>query len=322
MENKNKFVAFLKSNIMLWILILLVIIFGILNKNFLTARNLLNICTQNAYFIIACIGVGTIMIAGGTDLSVGYLISTVAVCMAVFMQWLSIPWPLAIVLGMVVGILLGAFNGFASNLLKIHPMIVTLATMTMFQGISFTISQSKSFFNFDPAFMNIGQGYLGPIYYPIIIAIVVAVVMHFILERTCFGRFIYAAGGNPEAARLAGINVAKIKVLVFAIGGFLFAIAALLLTARGGSANSNTGSGVAFDAITACVLGGVSFIGGEGKVKGMVIGCLILGILSNGMQLAGLGIYLQFIVKGIILMASIGYDTYSKNAKVKKVAKA
>ena len=104
------------------------------------------------------------------------------------------------------------------------------------------------------------------------------------------------------------------------IAGFIYAIAGLLLTSRGGSCNANTGVSTTFDAITACVLGGISFIGGEGKVKGVVIGCLILGVLSNGMQLIGMGIYVQFIIKGLILMLSIGYDTYSKQAKVKKAA--
>lgn len=318
----NKVKAFLKSNVMLLILIALIIVFGIGSENFLTVKNLLNICTQNAYFIIASIGVGIIMISGGTDLSVGYCMSVISVCMAVFMQRLGLSWVLAIILGLVIGAVLGAFNGVASNLLKIHPMIVTLATMTMFQGISFTISESKSFFNFDESFVNIGQGYLGPISYPIIFAVICAIIIHFILEMTCFGRFIYAAGGNPEAARLAGINVKRVKVYVFMISGVLYAIAALLLTSRGGSANSSIGPGTEFNAITACVLGGVSFIGGEGKVKGVVIGCLILGVLSNGMQLIGLGVYIQYIVKGIILMLSIGYDTYSKQAKVKKGASA
>lgn len=304
---------------MLIILILLVLVFGVMSKNFLTLKNLLNICTQNAYFIIAAIGVGLVMISGGTDLSTGQCISVIAVSVAAFMQWMNLPVPVAIILGIAIGAALGCFNGFAANLLKIHPMIVTLATMTMFQGISYTISGSKSFFNFDKAYTGIGQGYVGMVSIPIIIAVIIAVVIHFILEMTCFGRFIYAAGGNAEAARLAGINIKRIKVYVFMIAGVLYGIAAVILTSRGGSANSTMGPGTEFDAITACVLGGVSFIGGEGNVKGVVIGCLILGVLSNGMQLAGLGIYIQYIVKGIILMLSIGYDTLQKQAKVKKV---
>lgn len=322
MNKGSKVKAFLKSNVMLIILILLVIIFGVMSKNFLTFRNLMNICTQNSYFIIAAIGVGLVMISGGTDLSTGQCISVVGVCVATFMQWAGLPVPIAILLGLAIGAVLGCFNGFVSNLLKIHPMIVTLATMTMFQGISYTISGSRSFFNFDKSYVGIGQGYIGAISIPVIIAVAVALIIHFILEMTCFGRFIYAAGGNAEAARLAGINVKRVKLTVFMIAGILYAIAAVVLTSRGGSANSSIGPGTEFDAITACVLGGISFIGGEGKVKGVVIGCLILGVLSNGMQLVGLGIYIQYIVKGLILMLSIGYDTYQKQARVKKVTSA
>ena len=311
---------FIKNNVMLLILILLVIIFGIFSPNFITVTNLLNICTQNAYFIVASIGVGIVMISGGTDLSVGNLMSVVGVSAAMAMQNLELPVFAAVIVGLAAGALLGTFNGFASNLLRIHPMIVTLATMTMFQGISYTLSNSKSFYNFDPGYTAIGQGFVGIISVPIIITAVIAVVMHFVLTKTCFGRFIYAAGGNPEAARLAGVNVKKIKLMVFTLSGILYGIAAIILTSRGGSASSSIGPGTEFDAITACVLGGVSFIGGEGDIKGVVIGCLILGILKNGMQLGGMNVYIQYIVKGLILMASIGYDTYQKNAKVKKSA--
>lgn len=318
--NKSKVQRIIKSNSMVIILILLVLAFGLMSKNFLRWSNLLNICTQNAYFIIAAIGVAMVMISGGTDLSVGQCMSVIAVCTAIFMQKFGLPVPVAIVLGFIIGMALGCFNGFMANLFKIHPMIVTLATMTTFQGISYLISGSQSFFDFPKAYTGIGQGFVGPVSIPIILAIIVAIIIHFVLEKTCFGRFVYAAGGNAEAARLAGINVKKIKVMVFGIAGLLYALSAIVLTSRAGSANSGNGPGTEFDAITACVLGGVSFIGGEGTVKGVVVGCLILGVLSNGMQLIGMGIYSQYVVKGIILMLSIGYDTFSKQAKVRKVA--
>ena len=310
----------IKDNMMLLILILLVIVFGILSPNFLNFKNLMNICTQNAYFIITTIGVALVMISGGTDLSVGQILAVIGVSVAMLMLNANLPVPVAIILGVGIGIILGAFNGFAANLLQIHPMIVTLATMTIYKGISYTLSGSASFFNFPASYINIGQGYVGPVSVPVLLAIIIALIIHFMLEHTCFGRFIYAVGGNAETARLAGINVKKIKVMVFGIAGILYALAAVVLTARGGSASSSIGPGVEFDAITACVLGGVSFIGGEGKVKGAVVGCLILGFLSNGMQLVGMGVYTQNIVKGIILMASIGYDTYQKQAKVKKIS--
>lgn len=317
MESKNKVLAVLRNEVMILILIALCIVFGILNPNFLTVKNLLNICTQNAYFIIATVGIAMIMISGGTDLSVGYAMSVVGVVMAMSMTQAGLPVPVAIIIGLVLGVALGLFNGFIANLLTIHPMIVTLATMTMYQGISYTVSGSKSFFNFPAEFTGIGQGYVGAISIPIILFVIVVVVFSFIMSKTCFGRFIYAVGGNPEAAHLAGINVKRVKLLVFAISGALFGLASIVLVSRGGSANSTIGPGTEFDGITACVLGGVSFIGGAGKIRGAMVGCLILGVLSNGMQLAGMGVYTQYIVKGAILIASIGFDTIQQNAKTK-----
>ena len=323
MEN-SKFKSFIKSNMMWVILILIVVIFAFLSPNFRSFRNIMNILTQNAYFIVATIGVAMIMISGGTDLSVGQILAVVGVCIALFMQNAGFPVPVAVALGILIGVVLGGFNGAAANILKIHPMIVTLATMTMFKGISYILSQSKSFYNFAPSYLAIGQGRIGtanfPVTFPVIIAVVVALVIHFILSKTCFGRFIYAVGGNPETARLAGINVAKIKLQTFMLAGVLFGISAVILTSRGGSASSLIGPGVEFDAITACVLGGVSFIGGAGRVSDAVVGCLILGVLTNGMQMIGLDVYSQYVVKGIILMASIGYVTFQQNAKVRKKA--
>lgn len=318
---KSKVQKILRNNMMILILLGLMVIFTILTPNFLTTRNVMNILTQNAYFIIATIGVAMIMISGGTDLSVGQIIAVIGVSIGLLVKNVGVPVPLAIVIAVLIGIFLGAFNGFAANLLRIHPMIVTLATMTIFKGISYTLSGSKSFYDFGATYKFIGQGDIFGISVPVILAIVIALIIHFVLEKTCFGRFIYAVGApGSEAARLAGINVSKIKVMVFSIAGILYAVATIVLTSRGDSASSSIGPGVEFDAITACVLGGVSFIGGEGSVKGAVVGCLILGVLGNGMQLIGMGTYTQNIVKGLILMASIGYDTYQRQAKVKKVA--
>ena len=306
---------------MMWlILVLIIAVFAILSPNFRSFRNLMNILNQNAYFMVATIGVALIMISGGTDLSVGQIIAVVGVGIALLMEG-GVPVPIACILGILIGVVLGGFNGLAANILRIHPMIVTLATMTMFKGISYILSESKSFYNFDKSYLAIGQGSIGPVNVPIIITLVVALVIHFILSKTCFGRFIYAVGGNPETARLAGINVAKIKLLTFALAGVLFGISSIILTSRGGSASSNIGPGVEFDAITACVLGGVSFIGGAGRVADAVVGCLILAVMTNGMQMIGLDINSQYVVKGIILMASIGYDTYQQQAKVRKAAK-
>lgn len=317
--DKSKVQKIFKNNVMIMILLILIVVFSVLTPNFMTGRNIMNILTQNAYFIIATIGAALIMISGGTDLSVGHIIAVIGVCVGTLIKSTDMPVVLVLIIGVVIGIGLGCFNGFAANLLKIHSMIVTLATMTIYKGISYTLSGSKSFYDFGETYKFIGQGEILGISVPIIITIVIALLIHFILEKTCFGRFIYAVGApGSEAARLAGINVSKIKIMVFSIAGVLYAISAVVLTSRGDSASSSIGPGVEFDAITACVLGGVSFVGGEGSVKGAVVGCLILGVLGNGMQLIGMGTYTQNIVKGLILMASIGYDTYQRMAKVKK----
>ena len=314
---KSSFKSFVKNNMMWLILIILLVAFAILSPNFRSFRNIMNILTQNAYFIITTIGVAVIMISGGTDLSTGQGIACTGIMVAILMQ-AGVPVFLACLLGIVFAVILSAFNGLMANILKIHPMIVTLATMTMFQGIAYIISQSKSFYNFSETYLSIGQGYVGPVSVPVIITIIIALVMHFILSKTCFGRFIYAVGGNPETAHLAGINVGKIKIMAFGMAGILFGIASIVLTSRGGSASANIGPSVTFDAITACVLGGVSFIGGAGKVADAAAGCLVLGVLSNGMQMMGMSVNTQYVVKGVILLASIGYDTYQRQAKTRK----
>lgn len=308
----SKINQLLAKSFLLVILLGLIIVFSVLSKNFLTSRNLINILNQNAYLMVAAIGLACLMISGGIDLSLGYLISVVGVCVAIFMLNVGLPIWLSIVLGLLIGCVLGGFNGLISLQLNIHPLLVSLGTMTIFRGLSFTISKSRAFFNLDPAFKFIGQGYIGG--FPVALLIVIGVfsVTSFVLSKTYFGRYIYAIGANPETARLAGIPIKKVKFTVFVITGLLASISAIMMISRAGSANSSMGPGTEFDAITACVLGGISFIGGEGKLSGVILAVLILGVLSNGMQLIGLGIYMQFIVKGAILIGALAYDNYQR----------
>lgn len=316
---KSRVNAFVRKNMMWLILILIMLVFAILSPNFRSFKNMMNILTQNAYFIIATIGVALIMISGGTDLSVGQAMGVIGVSVALLMRG-GCPVPVAVLLGILIGAVLGGFNGACANVLKIHSMIVTLATMTMYKGISYILSGSQSYYDFSDKYLSIGQGAVGPVSVPVIIMIVVGIVISFILSKTVFGRFIYAVGGNAETARLAGVNVHKIKLMTFGLAGCLFGVAAVILTSRGGSASSAIGPGVEFDAITACVLGGVSFIGGAGRVSDAVVGCLILGVLTNGMQMIGMDVNSQYVVKGILLLASIGYDTYQRQVKVRMKA--
>lgn len=300
------------------ILIGIIILFSAFSPNFFTKTNLINILVQQSYVIVAAVGLAFVMIAGGMDLSIGYQISLVAVVTTMLMKQHNVSVPLAIIIALIVGTLLGTINGLATIKLKVHPLIITLGTMTVYQGISYILSNSNSFYDLDPTYKFFGQGYVYGVPVAVIIMIVVALIASFILNKTYFGRYIYALGGNEEAARLAGLNINAMKVIVFAMCGFFVAIAAIVMTARAGSANSATGPGTEFTCMTAAILGGISFKGGEGKIWGLIAGVLILGVLSNGMQIVNLGTYPQYIAKGVVLLAAVGFDTYQKSSKATK----
>ncbi|WP_159952471.1 ABC transporter permease [Rhizobium sp. 18065] len=305
-----------KKYAILFVLLGLIALFSFLSPYFLTLQNLTNIFVQNSYVIIAAVGLSFVMISGGMDLSIGYQMSVVGVVTAVCMMWLSLPVPLAIAVGIGCGILMGFINGFASIMLKVHSLIVTLGTLTVFQGASYIVSQQSAIINLPPSFKFIGQGYIAhTIPVSVLLMLASVAIASFILNITSAGRMIYAIGGNEDAAYLSGIPVTKVKVFVYALCSFFVAIAAIVLFARSGSAASSTGPGTEFTCMTAAVLGGISFKGGEGKMWGLVTGVLILGVLANGMQLVGLNTYAQYIVKGLVLLAAVGFDTYYKTAR-------
>jgi ribose transport system permease protein len=314
MDIKKNIINGLKKYALILVMLGIIGVFSTLSSSFLTVNNLTNIFIQQSYVIVASIGLSFVMISGGIDLSIGYQMSLVSIITSISMMWFNLPVPVAIGLGLMTGITTGLINGFASNKLKVHPLIITLGTMTIYQGVSFIISRANPIFGLPNSFKIIGQGYVGGIPISVMIMVVIALVAGFILNKTYFGRFVYAVGGNAEAARLAGINVERIKLIVFSISSFFVAIAAVILVSRAGSATSMTGVGTEFSAITACVLGGVSFKGGSGKVGGVIVGVLILGILSNGMQIIGLGTYPQYVARGLVFLAAIGFDTYQKQS--------
>lgn len=288
------------------LLLLLIVIFSILSDRFFTPLNLRNILVQNVHIAICTTGVFIIMISGGCDLSIGYQMSVAAVLVARLLSNGVLPVVPAILLGILICVALGFFNGLMSITLNSQPMIVTLGTMAIFQGISYLISGSKTYHNLPKSFMYLGQGRLfGVIPLNAVIALVVISAAAVIINRTQWGRKIYAVGDNPDAAKLAGLNVSKIKILVFTCAGILVGISAILLTARSGSADSSTGTGIEFTGIIACVLSGVALKGGEGTLWKAITAVFVLGVLSNGMQLINLGTYPQYIAKGVIMLVSL-----------------
>lgn len=316
-----KIQSLLRQFIIPLVLILLLALFSVVSPYFLTVQNLTNILVQNAYVVIAAVGLSFVMISGGIDLSIGYQMSVVGVVCAVFMKWLG--WPVApsIVLTVAIGVMMGLTNGIASITLKVHSLIVTLGTLTIYQGLSYIISNQSAIINLPATFKYIGQGYvLGWLPVSVLLMLACVLIAAFILNITAFGRMIYAIGGNEEAARLSGIPVNRVKIATYALSSFFVALAAVVLFARSGSAASSTGPGTEFTAITAAVLGGISFKGGEGRMLGLVTGVLILGVLGNGMQLVGLNTYAQYIVKGLVLLAAVGFDTWQNAPKTKRKA--
>lgn len=296
------------------LLVLLIIIFSILSDRFFTAVNLTNILVQNVHVAVCSCAVMMIMVSGGTDLSIGYQMSVAAVLMAKTISDGVLSVPVAIIVGILLCMVLGTFNGLMGQVLKSHTMIITLGTMSIFRGISNLISGSKSISGLPDSFLYLGQARIGIIPVNVIIMVVIIVIVAIIMSKTSIGRKIYAVGDNPEAARLAGLKVAKIKVLVFTFGGLLVGIAALLLASRSAYAASDTsGPGIEFTGITACVLAGVALKGGEGTLWKAIVAVYVLGVLSNGMALINLGTYPQYIATGLIMLVSLYLS--NRNAK-------
>jgi len=314
-EKRNKTAGDVLTNMSMPILlVVLIVFFSIMSRNFLTPLNITNILVQNVHVAIVATAVMIIMISGGCDLSIGYQMSVAAVLVAKMISVHNVSVVLAVIVGIALCSFLGTFNGFMALKLKSNTMIVTLGTMAIFQGISYLISGSKTYHNLPKSFMMIGQGRIfGWLPINVLIMIIVVVCAGFVMGKTSVGRKVYAAGDNPEAARLAGLNVGKIKVLSFTVAGVLVGIAAILLASRAGSADSGTGVGIEFTGITACVLSGVALKGGEGTLWKVIVAVFALGVLANGMQLINLGTYPQYIAKGVIMLASL-YIT-NRNAK-------
>jgi ribose transport system permease protein len=298
------------------ILIVLMVLFSFSSPYFLTVRNLTNIITQNTYFIILAIGLSFVMIGGGIDLSVGWQMSLVGVVTAMCMTLFHLPVWLSILIGILLGTFLGFFNGMIVANIKVFPLIVTIATSTVFQGISYIISQAKTYRSYPDQFLFIAKGKVLGMPFDVLLTILIVLFASFVYYKTSYGWNVLALGGNEEAARLAGIKTKAMKISVYTVCGFFTAIAAMVMISKSNTTNSSFGPGTEFTALTAAIVGGISFMGGEGNMLGLVTGVFILAVLGNGMQLAGWGTYAQYIVKGVILLGAVSFDELQKNARL------
>jgi ribose transport system permease protein len=317
----NKFgtriTTLMKKNVPFLILLSLLILFSFMAPNFMTFGNLRILIRQVSFSGIAAVGLMFVMISGGIDLSIGSQVVLTNVLLAIMMVYGKMEPVVAIPLILGVGLLLGAINGLLSITLKIHPLIITLGTAAIYKGIGYIINASRNIMGFPDSFRWLGQGYVGGIPVPVIVWVIVALIGAFVLNKTYFGRRVFALGGNEEAARLAGVRISRMKVFLFMICGFTAAITSVLLLSRVFAGQTVTGQGLEFDCLTAALLGGVSFKGGEGSVFGLVVGILIIGVLNNAMQLASFPDFSQTVVKGAVLLIAVAIDVYQKNRKAK-----
>lgn len=309
---KSKVSYQLKDKAIWVVLVVLVIAFTIANSRFVNPSNIFTLLRQVAVYGIASIGMTFVILLGDIDLSIGTIISFVNIVCAWFMVNAGVNWVLAIVITLVFSTLIGVLNGFMVSTIGIPAIIATFATQTAFSGLTYIICDGMPIYGFPEAFNMIGQSYIGPVPTPVIIMAVCFAFGSFVLNKTYFGRYFYAVGGNAEAAKLSGIRVGRVKYLVFAIAGFFAGLAGIVMLSRTASGQANAGLGYEFDVITCVVLGGVSITGGSGKMSGVVAGTCIIGVLTNGMVLVNIDQYTQDIVMGVVLALAVGFDCIQK----------
>jgi ribose/xylose/arabinose/galactoside ABC-type transport system permease subunit len=298
------------------VLVALGLMFGFLSPVFFSSENILNILRQVAVVGIVAVGMTFVILTGGIDLSVGSIIGIASVCTAKLMLG-GMPVYFAVALTLAMCTLFGLFNGIIVNELFIPPLVATLGTMTAVRGVAFIISGGLPVFGFSNSLSFLGQGYLWMIPIPVIVMAVTFALGYLLLDATRFGRYVYGVGGNEEATRLSGIGVKTIKALVYTISGLLSGVAGIVLLSRINSGQPKAGQGYEMDVITAVVIGGVSISGGEGNIILVVAGVLIMGVLSNGMILLNINEYVQWVVKGLVLLAAVGFDRVSQQRKLR-----
>lgn len=306
-----------KEYAMVFMFIALFIMFSVINPSFASWMNIKNLIVQNTYIIVVAVGIAFIMMSGSLDLSVGYQIAAIGVLTARLMTTEGLPVWVAIICGLLFGMLLGFINGGVAVLFKIEPLIVTIASMTIFRGFANLISKGISYNNFPDSFRMLTRGTFIGVPIDVWIAIISVVVVSLVFNFTYFGRFVKAMGGNEEATRLAGASVAFLRIATFVISGFFAAIASFIYISKLSLTNATYGPGIEFTAMTAAILGGISFNSGEGKMWGLIVGIFTLAIIENGMQMAGLNQYIQYIIKGTILILAIAFDKYQRTQKTK-----
>ena len=291
----------------------LFIFLSIATDTFLTPDNLIVVLRQVSINAMLAFGMTYVILMGDIDLSVGMVMAFSGIVTTVSLTRWGVPLPGAVTLGLLSGALVGIVNGMIVSKLKLPSFIVTLSLSYIAKGFAYIISNGMPVSVEEPAFYAIGNGYLGPIPYPVIYMIAVFAILSFVLYRLKFGRKVYAIGGNIEAAKYSGINVARIKIISFTILSILAALGGIVQCARLFSGQPTIGVNAELDAIAAVILGGTSFSGGVGTLFGSLIGALLIGIINNGLNLLGVSSFWQWVAKGAVILLAVYIDVMRKN---------
>jgi len=298
---------------------------GLYEPKFRDSDNLLLVCRQVAYTAIVSLGVFFVILTSGIDLSIGAIVSLAGVTCGwamsaappKFLPCLALAPALAVLIGLLTGALVGAFNATIVSYLGVTPFIVTLGAMGMARGAVLVLTRGETILGIPEGFISLGvrnftfgiPGFKG-VPFPVILLLVVALLAHIVLKYTAFGRRVYAVGGNEEATRLSGINVRRVKFMAYVISGLLASFTGILYVARFRSAQANAGLGLELDAIAAAVIGGTSLMGGEGSVLGVLIGAMVMGVIRNGLVLMDVSSYWQDLIIGAVIVLAAILDVW------------
>lgn len=292
--------------------VIICLVLALSTPKFFTLSNLLNIGTQVSINALLAFGVTFVIITGGIDLSLGSMVAVTGVVAATFAHPDTYPVIVPVFVGLIAGLAIGAFNGLIITKSKVPPFIVTLGTMTIGRGLALILSRGRPISNLSDSFNFIGGGSLFGIPFPIIILSLAFIVCSIILNKTILGRYMYAVGGNEPAARASGIRVSRVKMWVYTICGLLSAMGGILLTSRITTGQPNAGAGFELDAIAAAIIGGTSTSGGTGTMTGTLTGALLIGVISNSLDLLNVTSYYQQVVMGAIIIGAVVLDSMGK----------
>ena len=327
-KDRKNFLYYLGIFSPLIFLILLILIFSSLHPRFLHPLNIFNVMRQISITGLIALGMTFVIIVRGIDLSVGSLIALCGLVGAVIAKGglverfsvgldteLANPWYWALAGSVLIGLLAGTLNGVCITKLKVPAFVVTLGGLSAYRGTALIVSDGGPISGFNEAYRWIGQGKIGMVPIPVIIFLVFIVLCHIVLKYTVYGRHIYSVGGNPEAARLSGININLIITSTYIITGFFVGLSAFILSARLNSSEAVAGMGYELNVIAIVVVGGTSLFGGMGSILGTIIGAMLFGVLQNGLVLLNVSSYIQQIIIGIILILAVTFDKFSNSVR-------